>query len=66
MGIEEERLRLEWISASEGDRVQHVMNEMTADIKKLGALKLEPMMLHGNGMSLDEQVALAGGGSHHE
>lgn len=40
MGIEPERLRLEWISASEGDRVKTVINEMTADLKRLGPLKL--------------------------
>jgi F420-non-reducing hydrogenase iron-sulfur subunit len=43
MGIEPERLRLEWISASEGDRVQHVMNEMTAHLRKLGPLNLDPI-----------------------
>jgi F420-non-reducing hydrogenase iron-sulfur subunit len=42
MGIEEERLRLEWISASEGDKVQHVMNEMFETIRALGPLRLEP------------------------
>jgi len=42
MGIEEERLRLEWIAASEGDKVQKVMNEMTEAIRKLGPLRLEP------------------------
>jgi F420-non-reducing hydrogenase iron-sulfur subunit len=41
MGIEEERLRLEWISASEGDRVQRTMNEMAEQIRKLGPLRLE-------------------------
>ena len=41
MGIEEERVRLEWISASEGDRVQKVTNEMVAQIKALGPLKLD-------------------------
>ncbi len=41
MGIEPERLRLEWISASEGDRVQKVMNEMTAKIRQLGPLHVE-------------------------
>ncbi len=41
MGIEEERVRLEWISASEGDRVQKVMNEMAEAIRKLGPLHLE-------------------------
>ncbi|MCX7836068.1 MAG: hydrogenase iron-sulfur subunit [bacterium] len=40
LGIESERLRLEWISASEGDRVQRVVNEMTMQIKALGPLKL--------------------------
>jgi len=40
MGIEPERLRLEWISASEGDRVQAAINEMTADLRRLGPLRL--------------------------
>ncbi|RJP18530.1 MAG: hydrogenase iron-sulfur subunit [Candidatus Omnitrophota bacterium] len=40
MGIEEERFRLEWISASEGDKVQKVINEMTEQIRALGPLKL--------------------------
>ncbi len=42
MGIEEERLRLEWISASEGDRVQKVANEFTETIRRLGPLRLAP------------------------
>jgi F420-non-reducing hydrogenase iron-sulfur subunit len=36
MGIEEERLRLEWVSASEGDRFASIVNEMTEQIRKLG------------------------------
>ncbi len=36
LGIEEERLRLEWVSASEGDRFAAVVNEMTEQIRKLG------------------------------
>ncbi|HQO37135.1 MAG TPA: hydrogenase iron-sulfur subunit, partial [bacterium] len=43
MGIEEERVRLEWISASEGDKVQRVINEMTEDIRRLGPLNLPPI-----------------------
>ena len=43
MGIEEERLRLEWISASEGDRVQRVCNEMTEQVRRLGPLRLSPV-----------------------
>jgi len=39
-GIEDERVRLEWISASEGDRVQKVCNEMTEQIRALGPLRL--------------------------
>jgi F420-non-reducing hydrogenase iron-sulfur subunit len=38
-GIEKERLRLEWISASEGDKVRKVANEMTAQIARLGPLR---------------------------
>ena len=41
MGIAPERLRLEWISASEGDRVQNIMNEMTDQIRQLGPMTLE-------------------------
>lgn len=40
LGIEDERVRLEWISASEGDRVQKVCNEMTEQIRALGPLRL--------------------------
>jgi F420-non-reducing hydrogenase iron-sulfur subunit len=36
MGIEEERLRLEWISAAEGDRVRVVINDMVETLKRLG------------------------------
>jgi len=50
MGIEPERLRLEWISASEGDRVQEIMNQMAEDICALGPLQLEPFPeVHVNG-----------------
>jgi F420-non-reducing hydrogenase iron-sulfur subunit len=35
-GVEDKRVRLEWISASEGDRVQHVINEMSLEIRDLG------------------------------
>ncbi len=40
MGIEEERFRLEWISASEGDKVKSVINEMVEQLKALGPLAL--------------------------
>lgn len=41
LGIEEERLRLEWISASEGEKVRAVINDMTETIRRLGPLRLE-------------------------
>jgi F420-non-reducing hydrogenase iron-sulfur subunit len=40
MGIEEKRFRLEWISASEGERVKTVINEMTEQVRALGPLGL--------------------------
>ncbi len=40
MGVEPERFRLEWISASEGDRVQKVVNDMVTKLKVLGPLNL--------------------------
>ena len=40
LGIDPRRLRLEWISASEGDRLREVMNEMTAQLKELGPLNM--------------------------
>ena len=39
-GIEPERVRLEWISGAEGDRMAHVANEFTEQIRKLGPLNL--------------------------
>jgi F420-non-reducing hydrogenase iron-sulfur subunit len=38
MGIEEDRFRLEWISAAEGEKVKTVVNDMVARITKLGPL----------------------------
>ncbi len=35
-GIEPERLRLEWISASEGDKFAEVVRDMVEEIKNLG------------------------------
>ena len=35
-GLEPDRLRLEWVSASEGDRFAAVIKDMTEEIKKLG------------------------------
>jgi len=42
-GIEPQRVRLEWVSASEGDRFAAVVRDMVEEIKKLGPnpLKME-------------------------
>ena len=40
-GIEPERLRIEWISASEGDRFAKTMKEITDQIRKLGPSPLK-------------------------
>jgi F420-non-reducing hydrogenase iron-sulfur subunit len=40
MGIEEQRVRLEWISASEGERLKTVINDMAEKIRALGPLNL--------------------------
>jgi len=36
LGIEDERLRLEWVSASEGGRFVSITYEMTEQVRKLG------------------------------
>jgi F420-non-reducing hydrogenase iron-sulfur subunit len=50
MGIEEQRLRLEWISAAEGDRVREVVNEMVENVRQLGPMRPvipEPSLAQG-------------------
>jgi len=41
IGISPERLRLEWISASEGDKFASVVAEFTEQIRKLGPSPLK-------------------------
>ena len=36
MGVEEGRVRLEWVSASEGDRFAAIVDDMTEKIRQLG------------------------------
>ena len=38
-GIERQRVRLEWVSASEGDKFAKVVKEMTETLRALGPLK---------------------------
>jgi F420-non-reducing hydrogenase iron-sulfur subunit len=68
MGIEDERVRLEWIAASEGDKVQRVTNEMTDALRKLGPLKLAPIPAPsrhaGSGtLGAPEEIAVTGAAS---
>ena len=42
MGIETERLRLEWVSSGEGEKFARVVREMTEQLKKLGPNPSKP------------------------
>lgn len=44
MGINEERLHLEWISASEGKQFAELVNTFTERIKELGPAEIKPVM----------------------
>jgi F420-non-reducing hydrogenase iron-sulfur subunit len=39
-GIEEQRVRLDWVSASEGDRFAKIVNEMTEQVRQLGPFRV--------------------------
>jgi F420-non-reducing hydrogenase iron-sulfur subunit len=65
MGIDDARVRLEWIAASEGDKVQKVINEITETVRRLGPLDLEPKawkLIQKTRVELPEapQIALGG------
>ncbi|MFB3854129.1 MAG: hydrogenase iron-sulfur subunit [Vicinamibacterales bacterium] len=40
MGVESERFRLEWISASEGEKVRTTVNDMVQKVRALGPLRV--------------------------
>jgi F420-non-reducing hydrogenase iron-sulfur subunit len=40
LGVEEERVRLEWVSASEGKRFAEVVDDMTEKVRELGPCTL--------------------------
>jgi F420-non-reducing hydrogenase iron-sulfur subunit len=58
MGIDRDRFRLEWISASEGERVRTVINDMVEKIRALGPLSLPKHFAEWDEemASLEEQV----------
>jgi F420-non-reducing hydrogenase iron-sulfur subunit len=39
LGIEDERVRLDWVSASEGDRFISIVNDITEKVRTLGPFK---------------------------
>lgn len=49
LGIEPDRVRLDWISASEGDRYAQIVTEMTEHIRGLGPLAWRPLLLTTDG-----------------
>ena len=36
LGVEEDRFRLDWVSASEGDRFSQIVNDITEKVRTLG------------------------------
>ncbi len=47
LGLEPERLRLDWVSASEGDRFAVIVENMTEEIRRLGPSPLKMMEVRG-------------------
>ena len=45
-GIEPARFRLEWVSASEGERWAKIVSEMTEELRKLGPARLRQPRKH--------------------
>jgi len=55
MGVPDERFRLEWISASEGDKVKAVINDMVGRLEHLG-----PLDFPGRREAWDEELHFDG------
>jgi len=47
LGIEDQRIRLEWCSAAEGERFATIVNDMTEQVRKLGPLNYSSGEVHG-------------------
>ena len=52
MGLEDNRLRLVWASAAEGQRLAEAINQFVADVRALGPLRW-PALWHENGDRLE-------------
>ncbi len=59
-GIEPERLRLVWVSASEGTVWARVANEMEATVRALGPLELAPMASPPSALEISQVSPEAG------
>jgi len=59
MGVNPDRLRIEWISAAEGNRFAEVMSDFAGKLRKMGALgKGEGKDVKGLRLELDAALAL--------
>jgi F420-non-reducing hydrogenase iron-sulfur subunit len=45
-GIEEERVRLEWVSASEGTRFADIVDDMTERLRALGPSRVKTALAY--------------------
>jgi len=43
-GVENDRVRLEWVSASEGQRFADIVNDMTERVRELGPSQIRPAL----------------------
>jgi F420-non-reducing hydrogenase iron-sulfur subunit len=50
LGLEKERLRLEWFSAAEGQRFAQVITQFIEDVKRVG-----PSPLRDNNKKMEEE-----------
>lgn len=56
LGIDRNRMRLEWVSASEGGRFQEVITEFTEQIRALGPLQLHDYNFDPNAEEVHQHV----------
>lgn len=56
LGIDRNRMRLEWVSASEGGRFQEVITEFTEQIRALGPLRLHDYNFDPNAEEVHQHV----------
>ncbi len=65
LGIHEDRFRLEWISAAEGEKVKTVVNDMVDRLRRLGPLDLPGRFADWDreARELEAELAEAGAGA---